>query len=137
MKGQKSIFDVYSNFFMYGNLFKNSSPRMTYTIKYYAISNLVKARSQNPNCLNENQKKHLEKEIIELKSLSVDPKPEIDEYIEFLQNLFLDVDKEDRHGEVTKKTSDRFKMISVLIEVLKTWGEIDSFWLEKRKLNLI
>lgn len=129
MKGQKTIFDIYSPFFMYGNLFKNAFPRMCYSIKFYAISNLVKSKSQ----LNDTQIKHLEKEIIELKSYNVDPKPEKDEYVEFLQNLFFDVDQEDRHGEVTKKTSDRFKMTSVLIEVLKTWGEIEPFWLDKRK----
>ena len=58
------------------------------------------------------------------------------QYSEFLENMFANVNEEDRYGEITMATSKKFKTLSTLINVLKKWNtNLDENWSEKRKNN--
>jgi hypothetical protein len=60
-----------------------------------------------------------------------------EEFLEFMENLFANVDDEDRHDEVTLKTSMSFKMIGELVDVLIKFGEIPNEWQQRSNSIII
>lgn len=53
-----------------------------------------------------------------------------EEYSDFLENLFYNIDEEDRFKTITNKTVGSFKLIYDLIHVLENFGDIDNKWKE-------
>ena len=57
----------------------------------------------------------------------------LEDYQQFLSEFFQKIDYEDRHGTVTVKTSSKFRVMSSFIDVLSSWGPIDSEMLKCKK----
>lgn len=130
----KRFFTQYKDLFLYSKNFLQVDPRMSYVISLYAANTVHKEYKTNPNALNEDEKALLQKEILNIKTIQITgDKPTIEEYNDFIENMFYNVDQEDREGEVTQTTARSFKMISDLIEVFNFFGSISSEWSEKRK----
>lgn len=129
---QKSLFDKNKDYFTYANSFKESSPRIAYLIKLYAVNMIHNQYKQNSSLLNETEKGLLQNEVKDLKSINIEgEKPSIEEYSEFIENIFANVNDEDRTGTVTMKTAKSFKAVAELIGVFAHFGEIQTEWKEK------
>ena len=59
-----------------------------------------------------------------------------EEFVDFLSNLFKNVDDVDREGEITMKTAGSFRLIGDLIEILSAFGTIDEDWNKKSNILL-
>lgn len=112
----------------HGKLFASNNPKISFAIKNYAITTIFKEYKQNKNSMSPTEVTELEKLIkdlsVEKKAIGAEATCAVEEYSEFLENLFANVDDEDRTKEVTMKTSASFRLISELIDVLSTWGPI-------------
>ena len=130
----KTIFLSYHDYFKYGKDLEQADPKMSYTIRFYAIDQLKKQYQSNKNIFNEQEKQSFMSEIKSLNTMGKET-PNANEYKDFLENMFANVDQEDREGEVSVSTAAKFKMMSVLINVLKTWEEkLEDDWSEKRRI---
>ena len=54
-----------------------------------------------------------------------------EEFMEFLNNLFNNVDEVDREGEITMKTAGSFRLVGELIDILSLWENLDEEWNKK------
>ena len=134
MKKQKTIYETYKEYFDYGKKFQETNPRIAYSICFYAVNNLKSEYSKNKNCFNEKEKDAFMSEIKNMNSITLEnEKTNYDEYVDFLENAFANVNDEDRYGEVTPATAQKFKMLNTLINVIKTWEELNGEWIDKRK----
>lgn len=130
----KRLFTQYKDLFSYSKSFIQVNPRISYIISLYSANTVHKEFKANPNALNDDEKTLLQKEILNIKTIPITgDKPTIEEYNDFIENMFYNVDQEDREGEVTQTTARSFKMISDLIEVFNFFGPISPEWSEKRK----
>ena len=137
----KSLLAKYKPFIEYGKSFSTVTPLIGYTIWNYAVTSIFEEYKKNKDILNESDKQDFQHSVQELASFKKTI-PEFrettkEEFIEFVENLFANVDDEDRHGEVTMKTSMSFKMIGELIDVLIKFGEIPVEWQQRSKFYLI
>lgn len=134
---KKGVFDTHKDLFKFANYFIDSNPNMAYIIKLYACNVIHEQYRKDKACLNDNERKILESEIVGIKKIPVKgEKPDKNnpvEFTEFIENMFANVDEEDREGEVTMKTAMSFKMVGELIEVFNFFGEIPEEWKEKKK----
>lgn len=129
---QKSLFDKYRNYFTYADSFKESSPRIAYLIKLFSANSIHNQYKQNPALLNDTEKGLLQNEVKDLKTIKVEGEnPSIEEYNDFIENIFANVNEEDRFGVVTLKTAKSFKTVADLIGVFEFFGEIPVDWVEK------
>lgn len=134
MKGDKKVFDKYKDFFLYARSFKDSSPNIAYAISLYAANSInSEVKSKNIN-MDDNEKTQLKNEILFIQSIG-GIKPSIEEFNEFIENIFANVDEEDREGEVSAKTARSFKMVSQLIDVFNFFGQVPPDWEEKKKYS--
>ena len=133
----KSMFNRYKPYNDYGKSFSSIEPSIAYTIWNYAVVSVFDEFKKNKDILNESEKKEFEvmvKELATFKKTIVDFKETSKiEFEEFLENLFANVDDEDRYGEVTLKTSASFKMLGDLIDILSKWDEIPKLWQQRSK----
>lgn len=136
----KSVYETYKQFFVYGRKFETTNPRIFFIVCLYAVDEMTVLFKQNKNIFSEKERQEFIKELSDLNKLKEKKEKEIEkeEYVEFLENIFANVDDEDRTGEVTESTAYKFKMLSVLIEVLKKWGEeaFNNEWKEKSKFSI-
>lgn len=134
-KADKSILVKYKPLWDNGKKLAQADAKVGFCIRNYALNQIFSAFKQNKACLNETEKKEFEQMIVELstekKALGPDHLPNQEEYCQFLEGMFNNVDSEDRYGEVTMKTSASFKLISELIEVISQWGEIPDTWVKR------
>lgn len=131
---QKSLFDKFKDYFTHANSFKESNPRMAYIIKLYAANSIHNQYKQNSSLLNETEKGLLQNEVRDLKTIKVEgDKPSVEEYSDFIENIFANVNEEDRFGTVTMKTAKSFKTVAELIGVFAYFGDIQTEWKEKGK----
>lgn len=128
----KNIFDNYSSYIKYAKMFENSHPNIYYIISLYAINDLGEKFQKDKKILNEKEIKEFSQDVMKLNSLNL-VKPSLNEYSEFLENIFFNVDQEDKEGTVTIETALKFKMIFILIDVFKNWdkGFPNEEWKEK------
>ena len=134
----KKLFDNYKDLFMYGNFFKETNPRIAYIIKLYAANSIHAEFKKDTTKLNDTEKDKLKAEIIDINKIKIEGekpgKNNIQEYEEFIENMFANVDEEDREKDVTMKTAKSFKMLSELIDVFHFFGdEIPNGWNDKKK----
>jgi len=132
---EKSIFQKNKVFWEHGKMISQYDSRIAFFVKTYAVNQTFVSFKQNNSALKENEKKELEQMVRELadekKTLGQDNKATVEEYSQFLENCFNSLDDEDRHGEVTVKTSASFKMLGELIDILTVFGEIPEAWNKK------
>lgn len=118
----------------HGTLIGKANKNTGFNIKLYAVKNLHSELKNNPDKIKESEvKKCLQTLNEEKTSFQCEEFPNNEEYINFLENMFANVDDEDRYGEVTLKTAQSFRIVADLIEVLKNWGEIPEEWSKKSK----
>jgi hypothetical protein len=136
MKG-KSVLQRNLTYFQKADSIKETYPKISYTIKTFAVNEIFNEFKKDASALNDTEKKEFQGIITNLKAekskLGENPDSTQEEYEEFLENMFANVDDEDRYGEVTNKTIQAFRFVSDLIDVLKNYGEIDDEWNKKSK----
>ena len=133
MKG-KRLYDKYKDYFIYSKSFLQTNPKEAYVIALYAANTIHSQYKSNASLLNNTEITNLGQEIKNLKSIDAQyQKTDQEEYTNFIENMFANVDQEDREGEVSPNTAKSFKMLSDLIEVFLFFGEIPEEWKEKRK----
>lgn len=134
MKKGKSIYDTYKPYFIKGKGLVNVNIKVASCIILYAINKLRDELGKNKNILNETETAEFKQELIYAKTNNLnDIKCEIEDFVEFLEHSFANVNDEDLEGEVTSKTANRFKTLSEFINVLESFGPIDENWMEKSK----
>ena len=137
----KSVLTRYKPFYEYGKSFSTASPNIAYTIWNYCVTSIFDEYKKNKDILNESERQEFQHMVQELasfkKSITDFSETTAEEYLIFLDNIFANVDDEDRHGEVTMKTSMTFKMIGDVIDILGKWGDIPKEWQQRSKLYLI
>jgi len=135
--GEKSIFAKFKPYWDQGKNLLGLQLKIGFCIQNFAVNSIFTFFKQNSSVLNEIEKKEFESMIRELaaEKKNLDSQCTVEEFINFLQNMFANVDDEDRHGEVTMKTSASFKLIGELIDVLSQWGEIPEEF-QKKSNNL-
>jgi hypothetical protein len=133
----KSLLNRFKPYNDYGRSFSTIDPNMSYVIWNFAVTSIFDEFKKKKDVFNESEKKEFEvmvKDLATFKKNMVDFKePSKIEFEEFLENLFANVDDEDRYGEVTLKTSASFKMIGDLIDILSKWEEIPKEWQQRSK----
>ncbi len=132
----KSTFTQFKSFWDQGKNLSSVDPKIGFCIQNYAVNSIFAAFKQNSSVLSETEKKDFEGLIKDLAVLKkqIDTLPSAEEFGVFLQNMFANVDEEDRHGEVTMRTSASFKLIGELIDVFSQWGPISDEWTKKSNL---
>ena len=134
---EKSIFARFKPFWDHGKNFFLADKKIGFCIQTFAVNSIFSQFKLNSNVLNESERKELELMIKELaaekKSLGPEASCSQEEFENFLSTMFSNVDNEDRHGEVTMKTSASFKLLGELIDVITQWGDVPEDWNKKRK----
>lgn len=134
MKKSKSVYDTYRIYFTRGKGLVKINIKIASCIILFAINKLKEEMTKNKNVLSETEISEFKQEIIYAKTNNLnDYKCEINEYVEFLEHAFGNVNDEDLEGEVTTKTANNFKSLVDLINVLESFGPIDENWVEKSK----
>ena len=115
MSKNKSVFQRNSNYIEYAKSFEKIFPVISFNIRNYGIKHIFDNFHQDNNCLNQFEKKELVKNIHELKIMKQKLGNNVnctkEEYEEFLNQLFHNVDTIDREGEVNVQTALSFKII--------------------------
>jgi hypothetical protein len=134
---EKSIFSRLRLYWDNAKTLFQDNKKISYAIQNYAVTSIFNAFKQNKEALNENEKNEFQNMIKELaaekKEIGAEANCTKEEFEEFLEHAFANVDDEDRHGEVTMKTSASFKLLGELIDVLGFWGPIDENWSKRSK----
>jgi len=138
MKGkEKPLLDRFKPFWETGKNISEDAKKIAFCLKTYAVNQIFTVYKKNNSSLQESEKKEFEGWIRELASekkvLGSDANCTAEEYSQFLQSSFDNVDDEDRNGEVTVTTSYNFKLLGDLIDVLSQWGPIQDEWQKKSK----
>ena len=150
MKNQElSFFDKYKAYFKYSEGLEKSNPKVSYQIKYFVCKTLY----NNKKLLKESEIELMNKKVEEFRIFVVNSKKSmyllknsldsislemsVDDYSDFVENLFFNVDDEDRFKLITKKTLGNFKFILDLIEVMRNFGEIQEKWIEISKTKYL
>jgi hypothetical protein len=142
MKGkEKPLLEKYKVFWENGKSIFQTDKKIGFCLQNYAVNQIFSGFKSNSKALNESHKKEFEQMIkdlaVEKKSIGEDANCTAEEFVSFLENMFANVDDEDRNGEVTMKTSYSFRMLSELIDVLLQWGPIPEEWQKKSKIIII
>lgn len=134
MNVYKNDYTKLKRIYDHGCLIGKANKKIGFNIKLFAVKGMHADIKKIPDKQKENEVKKLllalndEKINFQCEELHTN-----EEYIVFLENMFANIDDEDRYGEVTLKTAQTFKIVSDLIEVLKNWGEIPVEWTKKSK----
>ena len=112
--------------------------KVGFKIRMYCVNELNSIRQKNPESFSQNDKDELTKMVMDLKQdrgtiSQEDQNCSLEDYQQFLSEFFQKIDYEDRHGTVTVKTSSKFRVMSSFIDVLSSWGPIDSEMLKCKK----
>jgi hypothetical protein len=138
MKASKSLFSKYKPLYSQGVSLSAADKKIGFAVRNYAINQIFSLFKSNKEALSENEKREFEQMIKDLaaekKILGPDAICTLEEYLEFLENTFANVDDEDRNGEVTMKTSASFKLIGDITDVINTWGPIEDVWIKRSNI---
>jgi|LauGreDrversion4_2_1035121.scaffolds.fasta_scaffold567868_1 hypothetical protein len=129
----KSIYATFKPLWDQGKNLSQVDPKIGFAIMSFAVNSVFSAFKQNNNAISDSEKKDLETWIKDLANTKkqIESPATVEEYSDFLQNMFANVDEEDRHGEVTMKTSASFKLVGELVDVFGQWGAIPEDWNKK------
>jgi hypothetical protein len=137
----KNPLQKYKPYLEHGKLFTKSNPSIAFAIKNYAITNIYKEYKTNKNSLNESEVSTLESLVKELssekKELGEKAQVTAEEFADFIETLFANVDEEDRTKEITMKTSASFKIVADLIDILSTWGPLSEEMQKASKIHYL
>ena len=130
MKGKLGPIDKYKPLWEGGKSIQLHQIKIGFKIRMFVVNTLSGLRQKNPNAFSPNDIAELKNMIIGLsKEKEIIPKEEqdctLEEYQEFLNTTFKNIDYEDRHGTVTMKTVTKFRLMSSYIDVLTSWEPLD------------
>ena len=108
----------------------SKNAKVGYKIGMYAVNKMNEEFSKNQASFPEEDKQKLIEMVKNLKEIRNEIGAEncqcsLEEYQEFLNDFFTQLDYEDRHKTVTMKTVTKFKLMIQFIEVLGTMTTID------------
>jgi hypothetical protein len=129
----KSIYATLKPLWDQGKNLSQVDPKIGFVIMSYSVNSVFSAFKLNSSAISETEKKDLETWIKDLANSKkqIESPATLEEYSNFLENMFANVDDEDRHGEVTMKTSASFKLVGELVDVFSQWGAIPEEWNKK------
>lgn len=131
----KNEYAKFKRIYDHGTLLGKANPNIAFNIKLYSAKGMYGELKKSPDKSKENDVKKFLAALNEEKTkYNCEELKSSEEYIVFIENLFANVDDEDRFGEVTFRTAQTFRLVSDLIEVLKNWGEIPTEWAKKSEL---
>ena len=130
----KNEFSKFKRIFDHGALISKANKNIGFNIKLFSIRGMIGDVKKYPDEQKESEVKKLLKGLNEEKAISdLHEFPSSENYEEFLENMFSNVDDEDRYGEVNLRTAQSFRICADLIEVIKNWGELSVEWAKKSK----
>jgi hypothetical protein len=130
----KNEFSKFKRIFDHGALISKANKNIGFNIKLFSIRGMIGEVKKYPDEQKESEVKKLLKGLNEEKAISdLHEFPSSENYEEFLENMFSNVDDEDRYGEVNLRTAQSFRICADLIEVIKNWGELSVEWAKKSK----
>jgi hypothetical protein len=127
----KNEYPKFKRIFDHGILITKANQNIGFSIKLFAVKSMYGELKEHPDAEREADVK---KNLIALngeKSSNGIQESTLEEYKEFLENMFANVDDQDRFGEVNLRTAQSFRICADLIEVFKTWGNIPMEWGQK------
>lgn len=128
----KNEYAKFKRIYDHGTLITKADPNIGFNIKLFSVKGMFSQLKQNPE--KESDIKSILKKLNEEKGeMNLTEYPSNEEFNEFMDNMFANVDDQDRFGEVTLRTASSFRICADLIEVFKNWGEIPSEWVQKSK----
>jgi hypothetical protein len=134
----KYDYEKYKIIYDHGILISKANMNIGFNIKLFSIKRMFEEIKINPEKFKEIEVKNMLISLNEEKRYSnVQEFKQNNEYISFLENVFANIDDEDRYGEVSLKTAESFRICADLIEVLNNWGDIPSDWKIKSKIFVI
>ncbi len=138
MKKGKSIFEKMKVYWDNGKIIADSDAKLGFYVKNHAVNQIFATFKANSSALSDIEKKAFQEMVRQLtedkKLLGNDNKVTREEFVTFLEVCFHNVDEQDRHGTVTMETSQSFKTLAELIDVLPSFGsEIEEDWNKKSK----
>lgn len=130
MKPKKSIVDKFYPIWEGGKSVERANPKVGLCIRLYCINQMNAAFQKNQSMFSDEDRERMIKMITEFKETKAhiseeDQNCTEDDYKEFLDKFFRNLDYEDRHETVTLKTSNKFRLMSGFIDVLTTFGPLD------------
>ena len=112
---------------------KTADPIVSYYLLRYAVSLAIEYRKQNPGSQVVTDYLSSMLNLMEVKKNEIgnvqSPK---DHYEKFITMLFVSADTEDRKSGSTKKTAQKFLILSYFIEAFNVFEDITPEWEEKR-----
>ena len=125
----KSIIDKFFPLWEGGKSVERGNPKVGFHIRNYVVNQINAAFQKDKNLFSDQDKEKFIKMVTELKEVKGLLKPEElecteEEYQEFLNTFFTNLDYEDRHDTVTIKTSSKFRLMAGFIDVLTTFGPL-------------
>ena len=132
MNSNKNEYAKLKRIFDHGSLIFRANKSVGFNIKLFSVKGMFNELKQHPDKTKETEVKKMLLGLNEEKTkFQVEELQSPEEYVEFLENMFANVDDEDRFGEVNFRTAQSFRICGDLIEVLKNWGEIPVEWAKK------
>ena len=138
MKRQVSPIEKFKPLWEGGKSVEQYNIKVGFKIRMYCVNELNSLRQKNPGAFGPKETEELTKMIMDLKqdkgTISVEDQTcNLEDYQQFLSEFFQKIDYEDRHGTVTVKTSSKFRVMASFIDVLGSWGPIDTEMLKCKK----
>lgn len=138
MKRQVSPIEKFKPLWEGGKSVEQYNIKVGFKIRMYCVNELNSLRQKNPGAFGPKETEELTKMIMDLKqdkgTISVEDQTcNLEDYQQFLSEFFQKIDYEDRHGTVTVKTSSKFRVMASFIDVLSSWGPIDTEMLKCKK----
>lgn len=128
----KNEYAKFKRIYDHGNLIAKANQNIGFNIKLFAVKGMFGELKQHPDKEKESDVKKMLVNLNEEKGISgLQEFSNSDEFKEFMDNMFANVDDQDRYGEVTLRTAQSFRICADLIEVMKNWGEIPVEWAKK------
>ena len=125
----KSIIDKFIPLWEGGKSVERGNAKVGFCIRNYVINQLNAAFQKDKTSFSEQDRDKFIKMVTELKEVKGQLNPEElqcteEDYQEFLNTFFTNLDYEDRHETVTIKTSSKFRLMAGFIDVLTTFGPL-------------
>ena len=128
----KNEYAKFKRIFDHGSLITKANQDIGFNIKLFAVKGMFSELKQYPDKEKESDVKKMLVELNKEKGISGAKEfSSSEEFQEFIENMFANVDDQDRYGEVNLRTAQSFRICADLIEVLKNWGDLPFEWGKK------
>ena len=138
---EKQEYTKFKRIYDYGLVISSANFKAGYFIKSFSIKKMYEDFKINRDPEKETEIKILLADLTKIKQNYSENEFDsnldlnLEEYLEFLENIFANVDDEDRYGEVNMKTAANFRMVGELIELISSFEEIPFEW--QKRCNFV